>query len=303
MKRCIAAGCLSLLSMLMLISCSTNDQIHTSPDIAASVPSQKPAPSSSAVNKSTAPTAAMSSIPTAANQTPAISSNPLPTLTGISPKPDQSKQTSAFIICIDPGHQESAYNDLEADGPGSKVMKPKVSSCTQGIVTKKPEYKLNLEVSLLLKAKLIARGYQVVMTHDTAQVNLSNKDRADIANNAHADLFVRIHADGNDLQSTHGISIQYPATNTPFSTEVYKPSKSAAAAILEAMVKSTGALTRGIVPRSDLSGFNWAKIPSILVEMGFMTNADEDVLMSKPDYQEKLADGMTKGIDQWFNKS
>jgi N-acetylmuramoyl-L-alanine amidase len=179
-------------------------------------------------------------------------------------------------------------------------MKPKVSSGTQGIITKKPEYRLNLEVSLLLKARLIARGYKVVMTHDTAHVNLSNKDRADIANNAHADLFVRIHADGNELQSTHGISIQYPAKSSPFSTEVYKPSKSAAAAILNAMVKSTGTLSRGIVPRSDLTGFNWAEIPSVLVEMGYMTNADEDVLMSKPDYQEKLADGMTQGIDQWF---
>jgi N-acetylmuramoyl-L-alanine amidase len=301
MKRWIALVALSVFFILLLISCAANEVNHTSPDQATNPSMTHPESPSPAVSISSAPTVTMSPSPTALNPEPSATPNPIPT-TGVSSKPDQAKQKTGFIICIDPGHQESANNELEAEGPGSKTMKPKVSSGTQGIMTKKPEYVLNLEVSLLLKEKLIAKGYHVVMTRETSHVNLSNKDRADIANNSHADLFIRIHADANELHSTHGTSIQYPAENTPFASEVYKPSKSAAADILNAMVKSTGTASRGIVPRSDLSGFNWAKVPSILVEMGFMTNADEDILMSKPDYQEKLADGMTNGIDRWFTE-
>jgi N-acetylmuramoyl-L-alanine amidase len=299
MKRWIAAGGLGVFFLLLLISCAANKVNHMSPDLARNpsiTDTESPSP---AVGISSAPTVTMSPSPTTLNPEPLITPNPIPN-SGASSKPDQVKPKTRFIICIDPGHQESANNDLEDQGPGSKTKKPKVSSGTQGIVTKKPEYVLNLEISLLLKKKLVAKGYQVVMTRETPNVNLSNKDRADIANNAHADLFVRIHADGNQLESTHGISIQYPAANVSFSSDVYKTSKAAAATILNAMIKAAGALSRGIVPRSDLSGFNWAKTPSILVEMGFMTNPDEDVLMSKPEYQEELADGMAKGIDQLF---
>ncbi|QGQ95341.1 N-acetylmuramoyl-L-alanine amidase [Paenibacillus psychroresistens] len=204
------------------------------------------------------------------------------------------------LIFLDPGHQLKGNNELEYLGPNSKVKKPKVTSGTRGISTKKTEFQLNLDVSLLLRDILVAKGYRVQMTRDKNEVNLSNKERALMANKAKADLFVRVHADGNDKSTVNGISIQYPIENSSTKTIKAKPSKLAAEAMLKAVIKETGAKSRGIVPRGDLAGFNWSEVPSVLIEMGFMTNKKEDNLMATKSYQEKLAKGMLIGIEQWL---
>lgn len=53
---------------------------------------------------------------------------------------------------------------------------------------------------------------------------------------------------------------------------------------------------RGVIERNDLTGFNWSKVPVVLVEMGFMSNPEEDRLLSDDNYQNKLAEGLCKGI-------
>jgi N-acetylmuramoyl-L-alanine amidase len=204
------------------------------------------------------------------------------------------------LIVIDPGHQRRGNNSLEPDGPGSKALKPKVSSGTQGVSTKKPEYVLNLEVSLLLKEKLEARGFRVQMTRDSHDVDMSNMERAEMANEANADLMVRIHADGSDNPKAGGISVLYPAASHPEGEAVTVPSREAARIVLDKLLEATGAASRGAVARSDLSGFNWAKVPGILVEMGFMSNPAEDKRMSEADYQDSLAEGMAEGIAAFF---
>jgi N-acetylmuramoyl-L-alanine amidase len=223
-----------------------------------------------------------------------------PKLTPIAVTP--SPPPKVPLIYIDPGHQLKGNNELEPIGPNSTIKKPKVSSGTQGVSTKKTEYELNLEVSLQLKKLLVAKGYHVIMTREKNEVNLSNAERALMANKASADLFVRIHADGNVKSTINGVSIQYPIENSFIKSSVAKPSKRAAADMLEAMLKATGANSRGIVPRSDLTGFNWCNVPSILIEMGFMTNKKEDILMSTKSYQEKMAKGMLNGIEQWLSE-
>lgn len=214
--------------------------------------------------------------------------------------PTPAPLPTAPLIYIDPGHQLKGNNELEPIGPSSKVKKAKVTSGTKGVFTKKTEYQLNLEVSLLLKELLLAKGYRVQMTREKNDVNLSNKERALLANKAGAELFVRIHADGSDKAAINGISIQYPIENSASKTIMAKPSKLAAVDVLDALIEETGANSRGIAPRSDLAGFNWSKVPSILVEMGFMTNKKEDILMSTKGYQDKLAKGIVSGIEKWL---
>jgi len=119
---------------------------------------------------------------------------------------------SAKVVVIDPGHQAKADNSPEPIGPGSSITKPKVASGTAGVVTGVPESKLALAVGLKLRDSLAAHGIKVVMTRTTQNVNISNSQRAQIANKAHADLFVRIHADGSTDHSTHGIHVLYPAS-------------------------------------------------------------------------------------------
>ncbi|MBO9604880.1 MAG: N-acetylmuramoyl-L-alanine amidase [Paenibacillaceae bacterium] len=207
---------------------------------------------------------------------------------------------NSIVVCIDPGHQRYGNNELEPDGPGSSVRKPKVSSGTTGVATRKPEYALNLEVSLLLRDQLAARGYKVVMTRETHDVDISNKERADIANAAAADLFLRIHADGSESAAANGISVLYPSEANAYTRAIQPASKAAAKDVLDGLIAATGATSRGTVARDDLSGFNWATVPTVLVEMGFMSNQDEDRRMSEPAYQLKLAEGMAAGIDAYF---
>ncbi len=59
---------------------------------------------------------------------------------------------------------------------------------------------------------------------------------------------------------------------------------------------ATGATNRGLMVRSDMTGFNWSDVPVIIPEIGFMTNPAEDRLLATAAYQDKIVQGLTKGI-------
>jgi len=214
----------------------------------------------------------------------------------VMPASADAKTPNEQVVCLDPGHQLYGNNALEQVAPDSKEMKAKVTSGTRGIKTKKPEYVLTLEASLLLKDKLEKLGYPVVMTRETHDVDISNVERAQKCNEAQADLAVRIHADGDNSPKAQGISLLYPASGRG-TQAVTDRSKDAASIILGEAVASTGAVSRGVVPRSDLTGFNWSTVPSVLVEMGFMTNPDEDERLSDANYLNQLTEGIAAGIN------
>lgn len=67
------------------------------------------------------------------------------------------------------------------------------------------------------------------------------------------------------------------------------------------MVKATGAKNRGLYERNDQASFNYCKVPCTLIEMGFMTNPEEDRLLNSESYQDKLVLGMVNGILRYFN--
>jgi N-acetylmuramoyl-L-alanine amidase len=204
------------------------------------------------------------------------------------------------LVMLDPGHQRYGNNAPESVGPDSRETKPKVSSGTVGVRTKKPEYVLNLEVSLLIKDELVRRGIEVAMTRESHEVDISNKQRADMANEAGAALAVRIHADGDSSPKTKGFSVLYPSASTAAVKPIAAESHQAAGLILEHLKAATDTAGRGLSARSDLSGFNWSKVPVVLVELGFMTNPEEDELMSEAEYQKKLAQGIADGIEQFL---
>ena len=204
------------------------------------------------------------------------------------------------VICIDAGHQSKGNYQKEPIGPGAKTTKAKVASGTKGVSTKKPEYVLTLEISMLLKKKLEEAGYKVIMVREKHDVNISNKERADIANDANVDLFLRIHADGSENQKASGISVLYPSSKNQYVSYLHKDSKRMAELLIAEMIKSTGAVNRGAVTRDDMSGINWAKVPVCIIETGFMTNPSEDVRLSTEEYQEKLASGMVSAVNSYF---
>ncbi len=207
------------------------------------------------------------------------------------------------IVCIDPGHSGVVPKGTEPIAPGSKTMKAKMSSGTCGNYTHVPEYKLTMVMAKKLKALLVERGYKVVLTRKDNKTAISNVERAKIANNAKADAYLRLHADSVLSSGVRGMSMQYASKGNPyvgkkFGAKNLKLSK----CVRDGFVKATGSQVRGngLVARNDLSGTNWANVPTTLIEMGFMSNPTEDRLMQDKDYQAKMAKGMADGIDAYF---
>lgn len=207
-----------------------------------------------------------------------------------------------WVVVIDPGHQRRSDMTPEAIGPGAKETKPRVTGGATGVETGLTEYEVVLQISTNLRRQLEEAGVKVVMTRTTNDVNIANSERAAIANGAGADLFVRIHCDGSPDSELSGISTLYPAA-AGWTKSISSPSKSAARNIQKATLLETGAVDRGVVPREDLSGFNYSKVPAVLVECGFMSHPIEDRLLSSPHYQDKLASGIRQGILAYLSSS
>ncbi|MEA4899466.1 N-acetylmuramoyl-L-alanine amidase [Bacillota bacterium Meth-B3] len=201
-------------------------------------------------------------------------------------------------IGIDPGHQLHANNAYEPIAPGSKHTKPKVSSGTQGVKTRASEHAVNLQVSLKLKEALLAEGAEVLMTRETEDVDISNIERAVMMNEAGADLVLRIHCNGSEGPGAKGTELFVRKTGSRADE-----CDAAAQVLLKAMVEATGAKKRGVTHNDSYTGLNWSEVPSILVEMGFMSNPAEDVLLSDPEYQDKLVSGMVEGIAEYFGRN
>lgn len=207
---------------------------------------------------------------------------------------------SKRIVAIDAGHQRKGNYEQEPIGPGAKETKAKVSSGTQGRFTGVPEYELNLLIAKKVKDVLTERGYEVIMIRESHDVDLSNKERADIANESGAEIFIRIHANGSTNPSVHGTLTIYPSKKNPYVADLSEASHKLSKAIVDAICKNTGSKNLGAVARDDMSGINWSKIPVTIIEMGYMTNEKEDKLMQTEDYQDKIVQGICDGIDEYF---
>ena len=213
-------------------------------------------------------------------------------------------QRPAPVVVVDPGHDLRANPATEPIGPGSSTRKIKDGGGTHGVVSGLREADLNLRVSLRLRRLLRDAGVRVVMTRTrTAGTSMGNIARARIANRAGAALFLRVHADGSTDRSARGTHTLHPALHRGWTDDVYTRSKRAARLVQRELVRSLGFPDRGLQERSDFTGFNWADVPVILAELGFMTNPTEDRLLATPAYQRRAAVGLCRGTLRFLGRS
>lgn len=211
-------------------------------------------------------------------------------------------ENRAKVIAIDAGHQKAGNNEHEPVGPGAIDTQAKVSWGTVGSFTKIPEYELNLQVALYLRDELIQRGYSVVMIRETNEVDISNAERAAIANKYRADAFVRIHANGmNDASRAGALMVCHTARNPyPDCAAVYPESRLLSDCILEDYCKVTN-MDRLYVWETDTkAGTNWSQVPTTILEMGFMTNESDDQRMATDAFRKEAARGIANGLDSYF---
>jgi len=197
------------------------------------------------------------------------------------------------LICIDPGHGTipAIGRQTEPIGPGSSQLKIKDGGGTAG------EAPVALAIALKTRALLKGDGYRVAMTRTGRAYAGGNIERARFCNVRHAALMIRIHADGSADRSLHGVKTLVPALHRGWTDDIYASSVRAARWVQSAVVRQTRALDLGLMQRSDLTGFNWANVPAVLVECGFMTNPAEARLLRSNAYQLKIARGLTAGAE------
>lgn len=205
------------------------------------------------------------------------------------------------VVVLDPGHTGVVAGGYEPLGPGSSEMKAKDTSGTEGIATGVAEYQLTLKVAKQLSTALKKQGCKVVMTRTNSKNPLSCIQRAKAANKAKADAYLRIHANGSSNSSTNGaMTICVTKNNRFVSSKLYKKSYALSQSVLNAYVKATGCHKEYIWQTDTMTGNNWSKVPTTLIEMGYMSNPTEDRKMQTKAYQKKMVKGMAEGIKAYF---
>lgn len=213
---------------------------------------------------------------------------------------EPEKQNRTQTVVLDPGHSAVVAEGTEPLGPGSTENKAADASGTSGTASGLAEYELTLTVSRKLRDELQDRGYTVLMTRESNDVPVSCIERADVANNAEADAFVRIHANGSEDSSVKGAMTICITPDNPFYPELYEQARALSDAIINNLSEATGCENDGVWETDSMSGNNWSQVPATIVEMGYMTNPEEDALMATDDYQNKIVRGIADGIDQYF---
>lgn len=206
------------------------------------------------------------------------------------------------IIGIDPGHQGS-WVDMSApepNAPQSSQMKARCTTGTTGNYTHLEEYQLNLDVSLKLRSILESRGYQVVMTREDNDADISNAERAQKVAAQGAEIYVRVHANSSEDTSVSGALTMCPSAENPYVGSLYEESRRLSETVLNAYCEATGFGNRGVMLTDTMTGINWSTVPVTIIEMGFMSNQSDDTAMADSSFQDQMAEGIANGIDAYF---
>lgn len=175
-------------------------------------------------------------------------------------------------VCIDPGHGGS--------DPGA-------------VNGERYEKKATLAIAKKVGTMLTEKGYLVRFTRNSDKY-LSLAKRCEIANNFDADCFVSIHLNAAENKKAQGFETWRYQT-------VGNTTKSLAANVQKELIGATGAVDRGVKQTTAFYVLKKTKAPAILVECGFISNDEECKKLFSSSYQNKVANGIVKGIVKTFS--
>ncbi|MBQ5659799.1 MAG: N-acetylmuramoyl-L-alanine amidase, partial [Lachnospiraceae bacterium] len=207
---------------------------------------------------------------------------------------------NGHIVAIDAGCQAKANAEKEPIGPASQTKKAKMPEGAVGAATGVKEFELTLTVAKQLQDELKHRGYKVVMIRESHDVNLSQAERSKIANNSDAEIFIRLSANSMENSSIYGALAMCMTEQNPYNSELSSDSYRLSKQIINNICANTGTKNRGVQKVDNSSAINWCEIPVSVVEMGFLSNPDEDRWLQTEDYQKKIVDGISDAIDRYF---
>ncbi len=205
------------------------------------------------------------------------------------------------VVCIDAGHSNvRGTGGPEPLGPGlTKKIAPK-SGMAEGTYTRRRESVVMLEIAYVVRDELRRQGATVVMTREREDQWLSNIGRDDVANEAGAHVMLRLHGDNVAKKSSRGFGIFYPMNSDYALAVADKDTYHGYAQLIIDGLNAHAAYGRisrpRLVPTDDYVGNNWAKMPCFLIELGFMSNVQDDILLSTPAHQQDLAEGLAEGV-------
>ena len=218
------------------------------------------------------------------------------------PVPTEVPAAGGKLVVLDPGQQKNAMTEDEPVGPGAAATTDKMSYGATSATTGKREYEWSLPFTLKLKEELEARGYQVLLTREEADVMISNAERAKFANESGADIYLSIQADAASNTDAKGVYAQVPSQSNAFVGELYHDCKRLAKAIQNAVVTETGARDRGVQENDNVAAINYSENPVAVLQLGFMSNVEEDTNLWSEEYQAKMVKAICDGIDTYFSE-
>jgi N-acetylmuramoyl-L-alanine amidase len=239
--------------------------------------------------------------------TSAVAVTDMASSAGSSESPLRFAGRRGITVVLDPGHNGASAPHSEQinrpvpDGRGGTKACNTTGTATDGGY---PEHAFNWDVALRVRDALTARGVQVVLTRpDDAGVGPCVNDRAAVANRANATAVVSIHADGAP-PAGHGFHVAY--SDPPLNGSQGRPSLALAEAVAKSLQRGGFSAadyigSRGLYPRPDLAGLNFAQIPAALVECANMRNPREAALVATPRGRTRYATAIADGITAWLN--
>ena len=213
---------------------------------------------------------------------------------------DMVRALEEHVIVIDAGHQLREDIGKEAIGPGGAESEQKMDTGEVGVYTGQQEYDVTLITALRLKAELEGRGYTVYLTRNNNAVNISYKERTDVASNLYADAYISIHTGYSEDAAVRGVGAVCQTSQNSYVSELYAESKELCQSIVDAMAKTTENKKLDLQETDELTAINWSKVPMALLEVGYLSNENDDRLLSSDQYHEKLAKGIADGLDAFF---